>query len=152
MTLCAYIFAPIICLFIRKDGTLYLSWFGTPDAPAVGDTLWKQNHLDYSDYKLAVTWMWRNPAQVFDQILSIVVPTSADIKVYGNLNIRDGANPVGGWFFLEYKNAFQFAACIPVGSVCINMGAGWRLDPIVKKYESKTLGALIATPFRFYHQ
>lgn len=96
--------------------------------------------------------MWRNPAQGFDQLIKADVTNQTPIKVYGNLDISDGVYgaPIGGWFFITGGGVFQFSAVIPTRFFCIDIGLGWRLDPIAKKYETKTLGALIATPARLF--
>jgi len=156
ITLSAFLFAPVIALFVDANGNLprWLKWFQTPDAPCWGVPFWKEQHPSYSTYWLCITWLWRNPAQGFDQTVKANVSKSTPVKVWGNLNISDGVygNPIGGWFLITGGGVFQFAAIIPFKYGCIDIGLGWRLDPIAKGYESKTLGALIATPARFFRR
>lgn len=148
MTLTAYLFAPLICLFI-KDGKIVLSWFGTPDAPAIGAEFWKAQNPTYSDYKLSVTWMWRNPAQGFDQLVAAKVNRQTPCKAYGNISARD-ATGISGWFLITTDGYFHFAYVLPIGfGRCMVGGAGWNLHPIVEGYDAPTLGQLNSTPFRF---
>ena len=152
VTIVAYLLTPLIALALQPDGYLpkWLGWFQTPDAPATGAAFWKAKNPTYSTYKLCVTWLWRNPAQGFDQITAANISYDTPVKVYGDLNINDQIGK-GGWFLLVGGGVFQFAAVIPVGSShTLDIGAGWRLDPIAKHYETPTLGALIATPFRLH--
>lgn len=154
MALIAIIFADVIALFVDKDGNLpkWLRWFQTPDAPCWGASFWKEQHPDYSTRQLCSSWLRRNPAQGFDQFIKAKVTTQTEVKVRGNLDISDGVYgvPIGGWFLVTGANVFQFNAIIPTRFFCIDIGLGWRLDPIAKKYDSKTLGALIATPARLF--
>jgi hypothetical protein len=152
-TLIAYIFAPIICLAVNSEGNLpaYLSWFGTPDNPAIGDVFWKERHSDYSNYQLTVTWMWRNPAQGFDQFVKAKVDYSTPVKVFGNINIDDSAKlPIGGWFLITGDGYFQLQIIVSTAFGCFESHWGWSLKPLAKGYIHPTLGALLATPFRFY--
>jgi hypothetical protein len=137
ITLIAYLFAPIICLFVKTDGTLYLSWFGTPDAPAMGAEFWKEQHPTYSDYKLAVTWMWRNPAQGFDQLLKADVTMKTPYKVWW----RNGDN-----YFYTANGYFHWSYRIGLATG----GLGWRLNNIVEGYDHPTMGQLVTTIIRFH--
>ena len=148
ISLIAYLFAPIIVLF-QSNGKLILSWFGTPDAPAIGAEFWKEQHPTYSDYKLAVTWVWRNPAQGFDQLLKANVTMQSPFKVYGNINIGDTVG-IGGWYLITCNGYFYFSYVLPIGYWCIEGGMGWRLNNIAKGYEHPTMGQIAATPFRFF--
>ena len=151
-TLSAIIFAPLIALFVNSYGNLprWLKWYETPDNPCWGDYGWKYNHPNYSPYMLCVTWFIRNPGQGFDQVSQIKVGADTPIKVRGNLNINDMVPMVGGWFLLTGGGVFQFSAIFPVPGGTIDIGLGWRLDPIAKHYDTPTLGALIFTPFRYH--
>lgn len=151
-TLLTYLLAPIVCLSVQSNGYLprWLSWFGTPDNPATGDpTFWPQAHPTYSLYQLAVTWMWRNPAMGFDQVLAADVAENTMVDVYGNLDIDD-VKRIGGWYFLTGGGVFQFKAVWPIGPGCFQINIGWSLTPIAKNYSSTTLGALCATPLRYF--
>jgi len=152
MTIFAIILSPLIALFADAQGNLpkYLSWFQTPDAPCWGAPFWKQKNPTYSTYKLCVTWLVRNPAQGFDQWCRVDVPENTAVKAYGDLSINDQLG-LGGWFLLVGGGVFQFSAVVPIGTThTLDIGAGWRLDPIAKKYYTPTLGALIATPLRLH--
>ncbi len=150
VTLAAYLFAPIICLFVRKDDSLVMSWFGTPDAPAIGDTFWSQQHPTYSNYQLAVTWMWRNPAQGFDQLLKANVTMQTLCKVRGDMKMGDTVG-IAGYYLITANGYFHFSYCYPIGfGKCIEGGLGWRLNNIVLGYPHPTMGQIVATPFRFF--
>jgi hypothetical protein len=154
MAIIAILLSPLIALFVDTQGNLpsLLRWFQTPDAPATGAPFWKQQHPTYSNYLLALTWLVRNPAQGFDQVCKVNATLDTPVKFYGNLNISDGiyAAPIGGWFLITGAGGFQFSAIIPCRSFTIDIGAGWRLDPIAKGYQTPTLGALIFTPLRLH--
>jgi hypothetical protein len=155
LTAIAYLFAPIICAFADSNNRLpkWLSWFGTPDNLATGDpAFWPQQHPTYSPYKLAVTWMWRNPAQGFDQWAKADVAYNTPVDVRGNIYIHDGVYgpPIGGWFLITAGGYFQFQAIIPTSIGCFEMHSGWSLKPLAAGYEHPTLGALLATPVRFF--
>ena len=149
MTIISYIFAPLIVLFVKSDGNLVLSWFGTSDNPAIGDALWKQNNPTLNDYELRITWMWRNPAQGFDQLLRANVTFKSPCKVYGNINIGD-TDGISGYYLITCNGYFHFAYVLPIGfGHCVEGGLGWRLNNIVKGYEHPTMGQIAVTPFRF---
>jgi len=153
MAFIAYLFAPIICLFIRdRKLPKWLAWFGTPDNPTTGDpSFWPQQHPTYSPYQLDVTWMWRNPAQGFDKYLEADVAYNTLIDVRGNLNISDSSKPpVGGWFLITGGGVFHFKAIIPTKFGCLVSYMGWRLEPIAKDLPSDTLGAFMFTPLRLF--
>lgn len=63
------IFSPIICLFINKDGYLpsWLSWFQTQDNPAIGDKMFHDREMSWtqSNYLRGIFWAIRNPAYGF---------------------------------------------------------------------------------------
>lgn len=151
--LAAYIFAPIIALFVDANGNLptLLKWFQTPDAPCWGAPFWKQKNPSYSTYKLCWTWLQRNPAQGWEQFCAIKVDANTPVTVHGNLDINDQIVGKGGWFFITGAGVFQFSAVVPVGTTyTLDCGLGWRLDPIAKKYSTTTLGALMFTPIRLH--
>ena len=151
-TVIAILFSPIIALFVDSSGNLprSLRWFQTPDNPCWGDAGWALKHPSYSRYWLCVTWLIRNPGQGFDQVLSVRTIPYAQIKIHGDIYINDQYPVKGGWFLLAGGGVFQFAAIIPVKGGTIDIGLGWRLDPIMKHYDTTTLGALIFTPFRYH--
>ena len=151
-TLSAVLFAPVIALFVDTCGYLptWLRWYKTPDNPCWGAPFWHEKHPNYSMYWLCVTWLARNPGQGFDQVLQVHINKYKVFKVRGNLDINDQVPVVGGWFLLTGAGVFQFAAVIPVGGGTIDIGLGWRLDPIAKHYYTPTIGAFIFTPFRYH--
>jgi len=155
VTLIAYLFNWLFALFVRPDGNLphWLKWFQPSDNKAVGDTLWKAEHPGYSKYQLARSYMNRNPAQGFDQLLQAKVSETTPVKVRGNLYIRVGPKGVGGWYLITSKDYFHLSYVLPMtwfGEFCITGAFGWRLVSIAKGYRHDTLGQLVFTPFRFH--
>ena len=152
ITLTAYLFAPVIALFVDSDGNLpgWLSWYQTPDAPCWGTDFWATDNLTYSRYKLIVTWLWRNPAQGFDQWAMANITPTTPVTVRGTLGIRDTPPQVGGWFLITGGGYFQLSIIWPTSFACFVSHLGWNLEPIAKGYTHPTLGALKATPLRFY--
>jgi len=151
-TIIAYLFSPAIALAVDANGNLpkYLSYFQTPDAPCWGADFWATDNPTYTKYKLIVTWLWRNPAQGFDQSVKANISANTQVTVRGNLGIRDTAPYISGWFLLTGDGYFQLSIVWPVFGIRIVSHSGWNLEPLAKRYEHKTLGALKATPFRFY--
>ena len=115
VTLTAYMFNWLFALFVQSDGNLprWLRWFQPSDNLAIGDALWKAEHPGYSNYMLALTYMNRNPAQGFDQLLQADVSESTPVKVSGNLYIRVGPKGIGGWCLLQ-----KDTVTIPSVSLC----------------------------------
>jgi hypothetical protein len=153
LTLAAFLFAPVIALFVDGDGNLprWLSYFQTPDAPCWGADFWAASNPSYGRYELIVTWLIRNPAQGYDQTVKANVDYNTPVKVYGNINIDDSTSPpVGGWFLITGGGYFQLQVIIPTSWKCIEMHYGWSLKPLAKGYRHPTLGALLATPLRLY--
>lgn len=71
-TLLAYIAAPVVALFCKKDGYLpnWLAWFQTQDAPL--DAGWQDDYFAHTGtptgaslWWFRVRWLWRNPAYGF---------------------------------------------------------------------------------------
>lgn len=153
MTLIALAFAWLIAAAVDEDGDLphWLRWFQPSDNPAIGDVPWKAEHPGYSNYRLAVGYMMRNPAQGFDQWLAAPVTADTPYRVYGDPDIRDGVKGKAGWYFITAAGYFHLAWIIPIGfGLCLTSGFGWRLHPLAKHYQHKTLGQLVFTPGRFY--
>lgn len=152
MTRLAYLLAPVLTLLIDDAGRLpwQLSWFEPSDNPAIGDASWKAEHPDYGNYRLAVTYMWRNPAQGFEQWLKADVNEKTPCTCLGNVGISDGVNGVAGYYLVRANGYFHLAYVWPCGfNHCITGGFGWRLNSLVKGYSHPTLGQYCFTPFRF---
>jgi len=152
LTLSTYLLAPVLALLIDADGNMphWLKWFQTPDAPCWGADFWATDNPTYSRYKLIVTWMWRNPAQGFDQYVKADVAYNTMVDVSGKIGIRDTSPSIGGWFLITGGGFFQLSIIWPTKYVTFVSHSGWNLEPIAKGYTHKTLGALKATPLRFY--
>lgn len=87
MTITTVIFAPIIALFVR-DGYLpkWLSWFQTPDNPAIGDQMFHDQQMSWtkSEYLYAVFWFWRNPAYGYDHWAGFTISPDYGYSSTGN--------------------------------------------------------------------
>lgn len=155
LQLFAMIFAPIIALFVdTKTGNLpyLLRWFQTPDATCY-DEQWVAEHPQWSKYRIARTWIARNPAYGFRKWIG---PKQLDAKkaiLYGNKDIADGEHGVAGWFLVIYQDTghwnFSYVKELK-NHKCVRGELGWYLLPLVKGYESVNTGMLQSDPVRFY--
>jgi hypothetical protein len=141
MTATAYFPMAFICpFFIGADG-YYRGWFklwGTPDNPATGDPeFWPKLHPTWSEYKLAWTWIWRNPAQGFDQLIAAPVTMDTPVKTWWEF---------GDNYLYTCKGAFHWSWRIGLATG----GMGWRLNNIVKGYPHPTMGQIVTTILRFH--
>lgn len=95
VTLANVLLSPVIALFINKDGYLpgWLSWFQTPDNPAIGDALFQGNQMAWtkSRYLYGVFWAIRNPGYGYDALAGAKV--TADYRF--TTNCPDGLEWVG---------------------------------------------------------
>jgi len=70
VSLFAWVFSPVLALFIRSDGYLpgWLSWFQTQDNPAIGDAGFQTRQMSWttSRYLWGMFWIARNPAYGYD--------------------------------------------------------------------------------------
>jgi hypothetical protein len=152
LTVIAYILAPLVVRLVDTNGNLpyLLRWMQTTDAPCWGADFWATDNPTYSKYKLIVTWLWRNPAQGFDKFCKADVAYNTMVDVRGNIGIRDTSPHIGGWFLITCCGYFQLSIIWPTKYVTFVSHTGWNLEPIAKGYTHQTLGALKATPLRFY--
>jgi hypothetical protein len=149
----AYLLAPLIALFVQPDGNLprWLKWYQPSDNLVIGDCKWISEHPTYSSYMLALTYMWRNPAQGYDQLLKADVPDGTSFKVRGNPNIKDGIGGIEGNLLITTDRYFHLTCILDlhIGS-CARSEFGWRLGSLVGGYQHKTRGQIVCTPLRFY--
>lgn len=138
-TVASYFVVIVACLFLDEKGNLkYLrGWLQTSDNPATGDTFWREKNHAYSDYKLAVTWLWRNPSQGLDQQLRANVTMQTPIAVHWH-NGDNYFYTCTGYFHLSYRIGLATG------------GFGWRLNNIVEGYPHPTMGQIEFTPIRFH--
>ena len=150
----AFVFCYLIALFVDKDGHLpkWLKWFETVDATCY-DVQWVKDHPTWSKYKIAYTWIRRNPAYGFNYFVRARVTNTTKVKFSGKLEIADGAKGVQGWNFIRAENGFFFFEWIlriPYTNSCIRGEYGWVLKPLALGYDSTVLGALqVVLLFRF---
>jgi hypothetical protein len=162
LNIIAGLFCWFIALFVNKDtGQLpyLLRWFETPDTSYNGfiggvyDEMWMAENPTWSKYKIALSWIARNPAYTYNMFCAPNIEPHPLFKQYGNLNIADGENGVAGWFLIAIDGWWNlsFVWQIPFTNRCMRGDYGWNLKPYVANYESKMLGALQVTlPVRFY--
>ena len=149
MTLLAYLLAPVLALLVGEDGRLpwQLNWFEPVDNPVIGDSFWSAEHPNYGAYRLALTYMWRNPAQGFDQWIKADVNEKTAWKCIGNIGIADGEHGVAGYYLVRAAGYFHFSYVLHCGfGHCLAGGYGWRLNSLVKGYSHPTLGQYVFTP------
>ena len=154
LALVANLFCWLIALFVDSDGNLpyMLRWFQTPDATCY-DTLWVDEHPTWSKYKIAMTWIARNPAYGFRKWVSPDPQTLELAEWLGNAFIADGEFGVAGWFLLIDRSGYwNFSYIIDLhNGHCVRGTWGWNLIPIAKGYESVNTGILESDLIRFYN-
>jgi hypothetical protein len=141
----------LIALFVDESGNLpkFLKWFQTPDATCY-DEMWVAEHPTWSKYKIALTWVARNPAYGFRKWCGYNIISKP--KVYGDIYIADGEYGKAGWFFIvDSYGIWNFSYIINLhNKSCLRGTWGWNLIPFVKGYESVNLGILETDLIRFY--
>lgn len=90
ITILNVLLSPVLPLFIR-DGYLpsWLSWFQTPDNPAIGDKMFHEQQMSWtkSDYLYAVFWAIRNPGYGYDAWAGFIISPDCGYSSAGNENI-----------------------------------------------------------------
>jgi hypothetical protein len=158
LTMVAFLFGWVIALFVdTQTGHLpyFLKWFETVDASCY-DEQWVAEHPTWSKYKIATTWIMRNPAYGFcawcapKHIYGETANTP--VVVQGDVNIADGLLGKAGWFFISTPSGwFNFSYVIDLkNGKCIRGEMGWYMLPIAKGYTSVNTGLLQTSPVRFY--
>jgi hypothetical protein len=154
LTIFIALFSRIVALFVDVNGNLpkYLRWFQTPDATCY-DEMWVEEHPTWSKYKIAHTWLVRNPAYGFRKWCS---PSNVNLPLVitsGELYIADGEKPKAGRFFLVNSSGYwNFSYVIDLrNGHCMRGEWGWYLLPLAKGYDSVNTGMLISDLIRFYN-
>jgi hypothetical protein len=165
LTLIAFIITPVLALFLDAEGNLKFgrSIFQPPDNPAIGDASWKKEHPLDTNYELAVSYLWRNPAQGFQLGIAgaddFVLHEFAMPRVYGDITITagmevaiDGKTRIPGktgWFkvvigkYWHYRSIKQW----PFG-IYTSSEFGWRLQGIAEGRPQDICRQLVFTPIR----
>lgn len=151
LAIIANLFCWLIAAFIDGDGNLpyMLRWFQTPDATCF-DEMWVAEHPDWSKYKIAMTWIARNPAYGFRRWVG--TGTDAIAKTYGDITIADGEYGNAGWFLLITERGYwNFSYIIDLhNKSCMRGTWGWNFIPVAKGYTSVNTGILETDLIRFY--
>jgi len=147
LSLFCIVFAPVIALFVNSAGYLprWLGWFQTVDAPAIGDSLWasRADHAGWSHYRLATSWLMRNPA--YGAMYSLFGNKgSGTTRVHGNINTQE-KDGISGYFLLVNDSSFQFKCVWHIGKQAIIHEAGWQ----IRNPEHATAGSYELAPIRF---
>ncbi len=141
------LFAPIICLAMDKQGNLpwWLKWFQPVDT-AYGciDTLWKLDHPDWSDYKLAYTFIRRNP--FYGGCYSPFGAKGFNPVTLGNRLISDTQGISGFYLLVASNGVFQLKIIWHISSTAIIHEAGWQIHDV----NHPTFGSYQMAPIRFY--
>ena len=151
LAIAANLFCWLIAAFVDRDGNLphLLRWFQTPDATCF-DAMWVQEHPAWSKYKIATTWIARNPAYGFRRWAG--TGAAAIAKTYGDITIADGEHGRAGWFLLITERGYwNFSYIIDLhNKSCMRGTWGWNFIPVAKGYESVNTGILETDLIRFY--
>ena len=152
LAIIANLFGWAIALFVDTEtGHLpyLLKWFETVDASCY-DVQWVAEHPAWSKWRIATTWIMRNPAYGFCAWCRCATPDK--VTAYGNVNIADGERGVAGWFLItDATGRWNFSYVINIGSNrCMRGEWGWYLLPVAKNDASLNTGLLQTSPFRFY--
>lgn len=145
-TLLAILLSPILALCIKKDGYLpnWLSWFQTPDNPAIGDESFQTNQMSWttSKYLYALFWLCRNPAYGFDHLLGARIPDGFTYSSKGDEGTTN--SPLHeGWVYRRIDNAWQFYFVKRLTKTkCLKLNLGWKLWG---KLESGQVRQLVCT-------
>jgi hypothetical protein len=136
LTILTVLLSPLLALTISTEGYLpaWLSWFQTPDAPAIGDKGFQETQMSWTTnkYIYALFWLCRNPAYGFDyNILSFSVLKGFNLKSFGNPKVSNSPL-VEGWCFRKLvqgtKTYFQFYYVKTwSANYCIRLNFGWKL-------------------------
>jgi hypothetical protein len=162
LTLIAYLITPVLALFLDAEGNLRFgrSIFQPPDNPAIGDASWKDEHPYDTDYKLAVSYLWRNPAQGFQLGFAgadlWVLNELAMVKVEGDITITGGINDgvdylLGktGWFQVSIGEYWHWRNIKHWGfGIYTSSEFGWRLQGIAEGRPQDICRQLVFTPIR----
>jgi hypothetical protein len=158
LVLCAFLFGWAMAFTVNKEtGNLpkFLRWFQTVDATCY-DTMWVHEHPTWSKWKIACTWIMRNPAYGF---CAWVAPkglygeaATGEVKIRGDVDIADGEFGKAGWFLVTSEGGwFNFSYVLDLkNGKCMRGEMGWYLLPLAKGYSSVNTGLLQTSPFRFY--
>jgi hypothetical protein len=149
----AFIFAPVICLFMDKATGLLpypLHWFQPPDTDYNGikggcyDALWIATHPTWSLYKCAWTFIQRNPAYGYNYYVRSPVTSETKVTVEGNLLIDDVKGIAGYYKITTEDGYFEYREITDLGNGrCMIKEYGWNLTPLAKGYTSPVLGSLL---------
>ncbi|QZA80226.1 DUF7338 family protein [Deefgea piscis] len=139
-TVLAMLLAPVIALFVRRDGYLprWLWWFQTPDSRmdgCNGDAGFCASHT--ASWWTYVLWQWRNPAAGFSFWLGQTFDRPT-LRHWGNLQARRVPTYIPGAYLTlvtdqKGRCAFEFSATWPsLFGRCINIRVGWKLGNLLR--------------------
>ena len=149
ITLLNVVLSPVIPLFINDSGYLpiYLSWFQTPDNPAIGDDSFHNNEMSWttSRYLWGMFWAIRNPAYGYDAywgapvtegfVFSTNRPGGIDyqngVLIEGTVlqTLESGGQTYFEWCWVKQLTSTHYA----------RISFGWHLTPPLKVGEVRNL-------------
>lgn len=149
-TLLAILLSPILALLVKSDGYLpdWLSWFQTPDNPAIGDKMFQENQMSWtkSKYLYALFWLCRNPAYGFDHAIGARIPEGFTYTSKGD-EATTNAPIHNGWVYRKIDNAWQFYFVHQWSETkCWKLNFGWKLWGKLEAGQVRQLVCTI-TPF-----
>ena len=105
------VFSPVICLFLTEDGYLpsWLSWFQTPDNPAIGDDMFHRKEMSWtkSHYLYGIFWAIRNPAYGFADTCGFLVKGPATTSSVGTEGIDIGRDESTGLATATFGSVYR---------------------------------------------
>ncbi|CAB5155656.1 hypothetical protein UFOVP150_21 [uncultured Caudovirales phage] len=135
MSILAWLLAPAIVLFAKKDGYLprCLSLFGQEDNSLDGDDPWRDatahptvNRMP--KYIRRILWLWRNPAQVFDAKVAATVSSVDVVRVFGDDLVSDQPYFKAGYCYATVGKFWMLYVCLPTfPGMCCRIYCGWKL-------------------------
>jgi hypothetical protein len=135
MSIIAWIFAPLMVLFAGDDGRLprLISWFGQEDNSLDGDEPWRDSTAHplvnaMPRYIRRILWLWRNPAQVFDALVSASVVAKDVTRVFGDESVSDQPYFKAGYCYATVGKFWMLYVCFPTfPGMCCRIYCGWKL-------------------------
>jgi hypothetical protein len=133
VTLTGILFAPLLALCVQKSDYLpgWLSWYQTPDAPAIGDAAYRSNQMKgiTSRWWIATCWLARNPAYGFDHLVGARISASLwpPYQSWGD-EFTTNAPLHEGWVYRRIGPYWQFYFVKKLTATkCLKLNLGWKL-------------------------
>lgn len=144
--LAAVLAAPVLPLAVGGNGKLprWLSWFDTPDNPAIGDIGHRLRWAGRSRYRQVVAWYLRNRAYGFKWD-PLGAPMREAVVVFGDIltsRWHTGTLCCRAGEYWQWKRV----ARIPGTGYCLMLNFGWLLDDFVDGESSQPKALYLFSP------